>query len=131
MQKPADDKNIWHNKFDNSLINMIESYHIDKYLGESYYGIVFAVSQGSNQYAAKVISLITETGKITDYQLELDIYKQISIDPFYHLYVICIYDHFIINGFTQTVGVLILELMDNTLFDESIKNDECPVILVF
>jgi serine/threonine protein kinase len=126
-----DEKKIWLEKFNDGTVSMIGKYHLDRYLGMGAYGVVFEVSKNNIPYAAKLIDLVNtdDVGYLPDYQEELNIFNKISLSPYCHPYVVCIYDHFVMYGFTQIVGVLILELMQNTLSDVSVTNAEFPVFL--
>ena len=96
-----------------------KGYTINRYLGEGGTGIVYEVTSGDEHDAMKM------TIFIEDYRNELDVYNIISRDPNCHPLIVCLYDAFEIE-FEVPVGVLIIELMENTLADVTVADDEVP-----
>ena len=82
-------------------------YRLDKVLGEGTYGKVFRAhdSKTDTSVAIKIMSMTT---KSDEYRRELAAYASLSQQPGCHQYIVCLYDHFIIEDKAYEV----LELMD-------------------
>lgn len=100
-----------------------KGYTINRYLGEGETGIVYEVISGDARYAMKL------TTYIEDYRNELDVYNIISHDPHCNPLIVCLYDTFEIE-FEVPVGVLIIELMANTLADITVADEEVPAFIL-
>ncbi len=98
-------------------------YTINRYLGEGGTGIVYEVTSGDEHRAMKLTTFID------DYRNELDVYDIISRDPNCNPLIVCLYDAFEIE-FEVPVGVLIIELMANTLADVTVVDEEVPSFIL-
>lgn len=108
-----------------TIINPLtgKEYTITRFLGKGGTGVVYEVISIDEYYAMKL------TPYIDDYNNELDVYNIISHDPNCNPFIVCLYDSFTIK-LKIPVGVLIIELMKNTLNDAPITDDEVPSFIL-
>lgn len=92
-------------------------YSIDRYLGVGSVSDVYEVISGDKHYASKM------TSYMKNYKKELEINEIISHLPDCKPYIVCLCGHFTFK-LEDTIGVLLLEVMKNTLDDIPLMDSE-------